>query len=366
MRPDSLLIRGLGDDDGEGLSPIVDRSTSFERWSSKTSPYARAGSPTAEEVEALLGELEQAQVLAFASGMTAWSNVCVALLRHGSVLVIPDSGYYEVELLAAGPLAEFGVETRRYSPTDPDAFAEACVGARLALVETPSNPMMHVVDLERAIFAAHAGGAIVCCDNTVATPLITRPLDHGADISWQSATKSLSGHSDVLAGVISVRDPELYQAIQQTRRMFGGVLAPDPSWLLLRGLRTLSVRLERQCRSALELASRLAAHPGRDRRALPRPARSSEPRHRGPADAGRLRWPAELRAARRPERRAGRGPAAHRPPRDESRQRRVPGRATRPRRAEGTRARGAAPVERRPRGRRRPLGRPEPGARAGS
>ena len=131
MRPDSLLIRGLGHDDGEGLSPIVDRSTSFERWSSKTSPYARAGSPTAEEVEALLGELEQAQVLAFASGMTAWSNVCVALLRHGSVLVIPDSGYYEVELLAAGPLAQFGVETRRYSPGDPDGFAKACFGAQL-------------------------------------------------------------------------------------------------------------------------------------------------------------------------------------------------------------------------------------------
>jgi cystathionine gamma-synthase len=261
MRPDSLLIRGLGDDDGEGLSPIVDRSTSFERWSSKTSPYARAGSPTAEEVEALLGELEQAQVLAFASGMTAWSNVCVALLRHGSVLVIPDSGYYEVELLAAGPLAQFGVETRRYDPTDADGFAEACVGARLALVETPSNPMMHVVDLERAVFSAHAGGAILCCDNTVATPLLTRPLEHGADISWQSATKSLAGHSDQLAGVISVRDPELYQSIQQARRMFGGVLAPDPSWLLLRGLKTLSVRLERQCRSALELATRLSGHP---------------------------------------------------------------------------------------------------------
>src|SRR5438477_2110723 len=101
MRRDSLLIRGLGGEDGEGLSPILDRSTSFERWSSKTSPYARAGSPTADEAEALLGELEGSQVLAFASGMTAWSNVCIALLRQGSVLVIPDSGYYEVELLAA-------------------------------------------------------------------------------------------------------------------------------------------------------------------------------------------------------------------------------------------------------------------------
>ena len=261
MRPDSLLIRGLGDEDGEGLSPVLDRSTSFERWSSKTSPYARAGSPTTAEAEALLGELERAQVLAFASGMTAWSNVCVALLRQGSVLVIPDSGYYEVELLAAGPLAQFGVETRRYDPRDADAFAQACAGARLALVETPSNPMLHVVDLERAARDAHAGGALLCCDNTVATSLLTRPLEHGADLSWQSATKSLAGHADVLAGVVSMRDPELLAQIQLTRRFFGGVLAPDPAWLLLRGLRTLPVRLERQCQSALELAGRLATHP---------------------------------------------------------------------------------------------------------
>jgi cystathionine gamma-lyase len=109
MRRDSLLIRGTGDEDGEGLSPPIDRSTAFERWASKTSPYARAGSPTASQAEELLGELESAQVLTFASGMTAWSNICVALLRQGSVLVIPDSGYYEVELLAAGPLAAFGV-----------------------------------------------------------------------------------------------------------------------------------------------------------------------------------------------------------------------------------------------------------------
>jgi cystathionine gamma-synthase len=261
MRPDSLLIRGTGDEGDDGLSPIVDRSTSFEHWSTKTSPYARAGSPTTAEAEELLGELESAKVLAFASGMTAWSNLCVAVLRQGSVLVIPDSGYYEVELLAAGPLAQFGVETRRYSPGDVDGFAAACKDAALALVETPSNPMMHVVEIERAAHDAHLGGALLCCDNTVATPLLTRPLDHGADISWQSATKSLAGHSDVLAGVLSVRHPDVYDRAKAARRMFGGVLAPDPAWLLLRGLRTLSVRLERGCRSALELSTRLAAHP---------------------------------------------------------------------------------------------------------
>jgi cystathionine gamma-synthase len=262
MRRDTLLIRGLGDEnDGAGMSPVVDRSTSFERWSTRTSPYARGGSPTTAEAEALLGELESAKVIAFASGMTAWSNLCVAVLEQGSVLVIPDSGYYEPELLSSGPLAAFGVETRRYSPRDPDGFAEACRGATLALVETPSNPMLHVVELDRAVRDAHAGGALVCCDNTVSTPLLTQPLEHGADLSWQSATKTLAGHSDVLAGLISVRDEALHARVLMARRLFGGVLAPDPAWLLLRGLRTLSVRLERQCVSALELASRLAAHP---------------------------------------------------------------------------------------------------------
>jgi cystathionine beta-lyase/cystathionine gamma-synthase len=262
VRPDSLLIRGAGDsEDGEGLSPVLDRSTSFERWSNRTSPYARAGSPTAAEAEALLGALEQAHALTFASGMTAWSGLCFAVLSKGSILVIPDSGYYEVELLAAGPLTALGVEVRRYSPTDPDAFATACQGARLALIETPANPLMHIVDLDRAVRDAHAGGALLCCDNTVATPLLQRPLEHGADVTWQSATKSLAGHSDTLAGVLSVRDDELHGQILATRRLLGGVLAPDPAWLLLRGLRTLSVRLERQCAGALELAGRLAEHP---------------------------------------------------------------------------------------------------------
>jgi cystathionine gamma-synthase len=184
------------------------------------------------------------------------------VLRQGSVLVIPDSGYYEVELFAAGPLAEFGVDTRRYSPGDPASFAAACrPGANLALVESPSNPMMHVMDIVQAAEDAHLGGAILCCDNTVATPLLTRPLDLGADVSWQSGTKSLAGHSDALAGVLSIRHPQILEKVRLTRRYFGGVLAPDPAWLLLRGLKTLAVRLERQSRSALELATRLAAHP---------------------------------------------------------------------------------------------------------
>ena len=170
--------------------------------------------------------------------------------------------------------------------------------ATLALVETPSNPLMHIVDLERAARDAHAGGALLCCDNTVATPLLTRPLEHRRRLAWQSATKSLAGHSDTLAGVVSVRDARLHGQMQVTRRLFGGVLAPDPAWLLLRGLRTLSVRLERQCRSALELARRLTEHPAVTAVHYP-----GLPGHQGHAiAAGRCSpasGPAELRASGR-------------------------------------------------------------------
>ena len=136
---------------------------------------------------------------------------------------------------------------------------------------------MHIVDLDRAVRDAHAGGALLCCDNTVATPLLQRPLDHGADVTWQSATKSLAGHSDTLAGVLSVRDDELHGQILATRRLLGGVLAPDPAWLLLRGLRTLSVRLERQCASALALAVQLTEHP--EVRAVHYPGLPRHPNH---------------------------------------------------------------------------------------
>jgi cystathionine gamma-synthase len=117
----------------------------------------------------------------------------------------------------------------------------------------------------------------VCCDNTVATPLLQRPLDHGADVTWQSATKSLSGHSDTLAGVLSVRDDELHRQIMLTRRLVGGVLPPDAAWLLLRGVRTLSVRLERQCATALDLAERIAEHPAV--RAIHYPGLPDHPSH---------------------------------------------------------------------------------------
>jgi cystathionine gamma-synthase len=193
--------------------------------------------------------------------MTAWTCLCLTVLGQGKALVIPTSGYYEVELLGSEVLGRFGVEVRRYDLRDADGFRRACEGAALAIIETPSNPTLTVTDIAASAQAAHAGGALLCCDNTFGTPLLQRPLDLGADLAWQSATKYLAGHSDVLAGLITTRDSALRERLVWVRRTIGGVLAPDPAWLLLRGLRTLHVRLPRSVATASVLAQRLAAHP---------------------------------------------------------------------------------------------------------
>ena len=261
MEPDSLLVRGLVDNPSGGLSPALDRSTTFERAAGGGSPYGRGHAPVTVEAEALLGALEDAEATLFSSGMTAWTCLCLTVLGQGKALVIPTSGYYEVELLGAEVLGRFGVEVRRYDLRDADGFRRACEGAALAIIESPSNPTLAVTDISASAQAAHDGGALLCCDNTFGTPLLQRPLDLGADLAWQSATKYLAGHSDVLAGLITTRDSALRERLVWVRRTIGGVLAPDPAWLLLRGLRTLHVRLPRSVATASELARRLAAHP---------------------------------------------------------------------------------------------------------
>jgi cystathionine gamma-synthase len=262
MRPETRLVRSPVDNPSGGISPVLDRSTTFERLPLNGAPYGRTDSPTAEEAEAVLGPLEDARALVFSSGMTAWATLCLARAAGRGPVVIPDQGYYGVEVQAQLLLDRLGVEVRRYDAADLPSLEAAAAGAALVLVETPSNPTMVVVDIARAAEIAHAAGAILCCDNTASTPLLQQPLALGADVTWQSATKYLAGHSDVIAGVLATRDEDLVEDLSDLRSNLGGILAPDGAWLLLRGLRTLGVRLERQCSSAEELARRLQAHPG--------------------------------------------------------------------------------------------------------
>jgi cystathionine gamma-synthase len=246
-----------------GLAPLLQRAVTFNNVppAQGGSPYGRTTVPVAEEAEGLLGELEDARAILCASGMTAWTTLSLAVLRPGRALAIPDAGYYGFETLCASILEPWGVEVRRYRATDMDDLRRASDGATLALVETPANPNMEVIDIALAAEAVHAGGGLLVCDNTTATPLLQLPLDLGADVCVQSATKSLSGHSDTLAGVLTLRDEQLAESILHVRGEAGTVLGPDPAWLLMRGLRTLAVRVRQHCETALDLAGRLSEHP---------------------------------------------------------------------------------------------------------
>jgi len=154
-------------------------------------------------------------------------------------------------------LARWGVEVVEFDQTGAPPS-----GADLIWLEPCSNPFLTFPDITATVEAAHADGARVLVDNTVLGPLLLRPLEHGADLVLHSATKGLAGHHDVMLGVVACASADDAAALLATRSQTGIVAAPDPAWLLLRGLKTLAVRLERESASALELARRLAAHPG--------------------------------------------------------------------------------------------------------
>src|SRR4051812_21551467 len=262
MHRESKLV-GASRESRAGLAPVLQRAVTFNNIppAQGGSPYGRTTVPVAEEAEGLLGELEDARAIVCASGMTAWTTLSLAVLRPGRAIAIPDAGYYGFETLCASILEPWGVEVRRYHATDMDDLRRAANGAALSLVETPANPNMEVIDIAAAAEAVHAGNGLLVCDNPTATPLLQLPLDLGADVCVQSATKSLSGHSDTLAGVLTLRDEQLAESIIHVRGEAGTVLGPDPAWLLMRGLRTLAVRVRQHCETALDLSGRLSEHP---------------------------------------------------------------------------------------------------------
>ena len=222
--------------------------------------YGRDGNPTWSAVEAALGTLEDAESVLFSSGMAATSAVLEPALGPGDVLVVTRDGYPGVRGIATGRLAPRGVEVR-FVPTDTAAIVAACDAATLVWVETPSNPALHVCDIAAVAEAAHACGARLVVDNTLATPLGQRPLDLGADATVYSATKALSGHSDLILGAVGVRDSDWAAALREHRRLGGSIAGPFEAWLLHRSLATLALRLERQSANALALAELLRERP---------------------------------------------------------------------------------------------------------
>ncbi|MFP5335263.1 MAG: trans-sulfuration enzyme family protein [Actinomycetes bacterium] len=226
--------------------------------------YGRFANPTWEAFEEALGSLEGGSTTAFASGMGAVSAT-LALTSPAATVVVPGAAYNTTlalvdELAASGRLA-----VRRVDVTDTAAVARAVEGAALLWLESPTNPLLDVADLTACCAAARAAGALAVVDSTFATPLLQRPLEHGADVVVHSATKYLAGHSDVLLGATVTTRPELHEALRRQRTLHGAVPGPWEAWLALRGLRTLHLRLERACASAAVLAERLADHPAVER-----------------------------------------------------------------------------------------------------
>ena len=222
--------------------------------------YGRDENPTWTHLERAIGELDGGETVVFSSGMAAVAAV-VLRLRPGQVLVACGDGYPGLRKLAERDLRPAGVEVRLV-PTDTDAVLGAADGASLIWVETPSNPKLDVVDLDAVSAAARAVGARLAVDNTVATPLGLRPLDHGADFAMVSGTKALTGHSDVLLGAVSVRDAALAEELRAWRSRSGSILGPFEAWLAHRSLATLGLRLERAQANARALAEALAGREG--------------------------------------------------------------------------------------------------------
>jgi cystathionine gamma-lyase len=236
--------------------------------------YGRSSNPTWRHLELALAELEGADsALVFGSGMAAISAALRVLTQPGSVLVVPADGYYQVRRYAAEYLAPFGVTVIETGIAE--ICAAAAAGADVVLAETPTNPGLDVVDLPQLARICHERGARLVVDNTTATPLGQQPLSLGADLVVASATKALSGHSDVLAGYVASNKPELIAALERERLLAGAILGAFDAWLVLRGLGSAGLRFERQCRNAQALATMLRDHPAV--RAVRYPGLSDDP-----------------------------------------------------------------------------------------
>ncbi len=265
---------------GAVVTPITLSSTFVQEEVGKHAgyEYARSGNPTRRAYEECLASLEGAvHGFAFASGMAA-EDAVLRLLAPGQRVVIPDDAYGGTFRLVSKVLAPAGVEWSVADLTDLDALARDWPdGAALVWVETPTNPTLTVVDVLGVCALAHERGARVVVDNTFATPYLQRPLALGADVVVHSATKYLGGHSDVVGGFAATNDPEIAERIGFLQNAVGAVPSPFDCYLVLRGLKTLAVRMERHCENASAVVSMLLKHPAVAR--VLYPALSEHPGH---------------------------------------------------------------------------------------
>jgi cystathionine gamma-synthase len=264
-RPEHTLAPGVA----QTATYTFESTADLERYMRGEDPdtqreeYGRYGNPTVRELERRVAALEGAEdAVAFASGMGAITGVLLSLLRAGDHVILFKDCYRRTRLLVTQTLSRFGITSTIVSAADLDALDAAIrPDTRLVISESPTNPYLYCVDVERLAEVARAHGRVrTLVDATFATPVNTRPLDFGIDLVMHSATKYLSGHNDVLGGVVA-GPRRLISLLRENRGVTGCVLDPHAAFLIARGLKTLGLRMERQNASGLRIAERLEKHP---------------------------------------------------------------------------------------------------------
>lgn len=261
-----LIHGGLDPDDHHGASsvPVYNASTYRQRCVDDPGPYeySRSGNPTRQALETLIAELEGGdRGFAFSSGVAAIASV-LSVLEAGQHVVACKDIYGGTYRLLTSLFPRFGITHTFVDATDTEAVTSAIRPETKALfLETPSNPLLRITDLAACAAIARERGLITIVDNTFMTPYLQRPLELGCDVVVHSATKFLGGHSDVIAGLAVTADRELAARIGFVQNAFGAVLGPQDCWLVMRGIRTLKVRMDAQQATARLLAEWLDAHP---------------------------------------------------------------------------------------------------------
>ncbi|HSC00323.1 MAG TPA: aminotransferase class V-fold PLP-dependent enzyme [Burkholderiaceae bacterium] len=269
LKPESLAAQALGwvDEKTRAISPPIHASTTFVRDPDNQYRsgriYARADNPAFDQAEALIARLEDgAHSALFASGMAAATAVFQSLAPRDHVLA-PKVMYWSLRNWLMNFATTWGLQVELIDMADPAAVRAALKPGKTKLVwiETPANPLWTITDIAATAALAHAAGARVAVDSTVATPVLTRPLALGADLVMHAATKYLNGHSDLIAGVLVTReDDAFWQRVKTVRAQIGGTLGSFESWLLLRGMRTLYLRVRQASASAQRIAEHFARH----------------------------------------------------------------------------------------------------------
>ena len=272
LNPATIAAQAAGavDTQSGGVVPALPMATTYLRGEDyqplrPDNIYLRDQSDIVRVAETVLAQLEgAADALLFPSGMAAIAAAFRTVPNGGRVLM-QSQIYWGTTKWVRDFCARREIELREVEASDTDAFTRLCETFKptLALIETPSNPWLRIVDIEAAAQAAHAAGGILVVDSTAATPILQKPLSLGADIVMHSATKGINGHSDVLAGVLAVRDTEqkVWNDIKVDRHDEGAVIGPFEAWLLVRGMRTLPLRMRQMTQNALAVAEFLAEQP---------------------------------------------------------------------------------------------------------